>query len=94
MFILDYTGEAACLYFLKMYGVTPFIIILTIFYSKMANLHRDTRFFVMMGYFLITIGLCYFIFLPNLESVRLDSVADKLNNSLPKTRRIYLGIYF
>lgn len=94
MFILDYTGEAASLYFLKMYGVTPFIIILTIFYSKMANLHRDTRFFVMMGYFLVSIGLCYFIFLPNLDNVRLDSVANKLNDSFPKMNPLWECIRF
>lgn len=94
IFILSYTGEAASLYYLKMYGVTPFIIILTLIYSKLANLHRDVRFFVMMGYFIITIGLCYFIFIPNLESVRLDNLAHKLNELVPSMRPLWECLRF
>lgn len=83
MFIISYTGQAETLYFIKVYAVTPFMILLTLFYGKISSLGRNTRFIIMMIYFLIVIGSCYYIFLPNIDTIRLDLFADKFNKIAP-----------
>lgn len=94
MLLMSYTGRAETLYFLKVYAVTPFMIILTIIYSKFSGLHRDSRFFIVVGYFFGIIASCYYIFLPNLELFRLDGFADKLIELLPSMRDLWEAIRF
>jgi len=94
MLLMSYTARAETLYFVKVYAVTPFMIILTIIYSKMSNFHRDSRFFIIVGYFFVTIASSYYIFLPNLDSFRLDIFADKLIELIPSMRDLWEAIRF
>jgi AAA family ATP:ADP antiporter len=94
MFLMSYTGKAETIYFLKVYGVTPFMILLTILYSKMSNLSKHTRFFSIMAYFFVIIGSCYLFFLPNINSLRLDSFADNLNKIVPGMSPFWEAIRF
>lgn len=94
MLLMSYTGQAETLYFLKVYGVTPFMIILTIIYSTFAKYNRDTRFFIMVGYFLAIISACYFIFIPNIETLKLDGLANMLEDKIPGMKPLWEAIRF
>lgn len=84
MFILQNAG-AEVIYYLKVFGVMPSIILLTIIYSKISKgVSRDARFNIVIAYFLVFFGITYFFLIPNLESLRLDDLADNLKSSMPK----------
>jgi AAA family ATP:ADP antiporter len=84
MFILQNAG-AEVIYYLKVFGVMPSIILLTIIYSKISKgVSRDARFNIVIAYFLVFFGITYFFLIPNLENLRLDSLADNLESSMPK----------
>lgn len=94
MFLISYTGQAETLYFLKVYGVTPFMIVLTLVYSTFAKYHRDTRFYIMIGYFLAIISACYFVFIPNIETLKLDGFATMLDAKIPGMKPLWESIRF
>lgn len=94
MLILSYTKQVETLSFIKVYVVMPFMILLTLFYGKLSNLGRNSRFIIMMCYFLIVIGSCYYLFLPNIEAIKLDSFADKFNSLLPGMRPLWEAVRF
>lgn len=94
MLLMHYTGQAEVLYFLKVYGVTPFMIILTLIYAKLGKYDRDTRFYVAVGYFLFIIAACYFFFIPNIDILRLDGFADRLCSSMPKMKALWEALRF
>ena len=87
--------SAEVIYYVKLFGVTPGIILLTILYSKVSKAtDRDARFNVVIAYFLVFFGLSYFAFIPNLEGLKLDSLADSLNASLPALKSLWEAIRF
>lgn len=89
MFILNNAG-AEVIYYLKLVGVLPFIILLTIIYSKISGVvDRDTRFKIVIGYFMIFFTLSYFLLIPHLSSLALDSLADSLEKRFP----VWLGLW-
>jgi AAA family ATP:ADP antiporter len=89
MFIINH-APAEVIYYLKVFGVMPFIILLTILYSKLSKqVSRDTRFNAVIIYFLIFFGICYFILIPGLETLRLDTLADSLKERFPS----WLGLW-
>ncbi len=86
---------AESLYSLKVFGVTPAALLFTIIYSRISKAtDRDTRFNVFVGYFLAFFGLSYFLFIPYLEVLQLDSLADSLNASFPTLKHIWETIRF
>lgn len=79
MFLIESAGSEA-IYYLKVAGVLPAVILFTIIYSKITNfLGRDGRFNVVIIYFLSFFAIFLFFFLPSLETLKLNATADYLN---------------
>ena len=94
MFLLNNAG-AEVIYYLKLFAVTPTIVIFTIIYSKISRkVDRDARFNIIIAYFLVFFGICYFFLLPNLESLKLDGLADRLEVSAPKMLGLWEAIRY
>lgn len=92
MFLIAHSGPEV-IYYLKLFGVTPMIILFTIIYSKVSSvMDRDGRFNVFVLYFLAFFSLFYFFLLPNLDSLRQDTLADSLNASFPKMLGLWEAI--
>jgi AAA family ATP:ADP antiporter len=84
MFIMNNAG-AEMIYYLKLYGVTPSIILFTIFYNKVSRaFERDGRFNIIIAYFLVFFCFFYLFLLPNLDTFKLNDIADSLNAWAPK----------
>jgi ATP:ADP antiporter, AAA family len=94
MFIMRYAG-AEVMYYLKVFGVMPSIILLTIIYSRITKkVGRDARFNIVIAYFLGFFALTYFFLIPNLESLQLNNLADSLNQSFPKMLGLWEAIRY
>lgn len=94
MFLIAHSGPEV-IYYLKLFGVTPMIILFTIIYSKVSSvMDRDGRFNTFVLYFLAFFGLFYFFLLPNLDSLRQDTLADSLNASFPKMLGLWEAIRY
>jgi AAA family ATP:ADP antiporter len=94
MFIMNHAG-AEMIYYLKLVGVTPAIILFTIFYNKISRVvDRDNRFNIMIAYFLVIFGICYFFLLPNLETLKLNDLADRLQDWSPKLLGLWEAIRY
>src|SRR5689334_11283981 len=60
MYIMRYAG-AEVIYYLKAFGVMPFIILITIIYAGITKkVGRDARFNIVIAYFLGFFALAYF----------------------------------
>lgn len=94
MFILRNAG-AEVIYYLKVFGVMPSIILMTIIYSRISKrVSRDARFNIVIAYFLVFFGLSYFFLIPNLDVLRLDNLADNLNESFPRMLGLWEAIRY
>ena len=94
MYLLKPLG-AEVIYFLKLFGVTPSVIIFTITYSKISKVaDRDARFNIIIAYFLVFFGIFQAVLLPNLKVLQLDSLADGLNAMLPGMKNLWEAIRF
>ena len=94
IYILEHLG-AEVIYFLKLFGVTPGVVVFTIAYSKISKVaDRDARFNIVIAYFLVFFVLSCFVFLPNLQAIQLDSLADGLNAMLPGMKNLWEAIRF
>lgn len=94
MFIMRYAG-AEVMYYLKVFGVMPCIILLTIIYSRITKkVGRDARFNIVIAYFLAFFALTYFFLIPNLESLQLNNLADNLKQSFPKMLGLWEAIRY
>lgn len=94
MYIMRYTGVEV-LYNLKLYAVMPYIILLTILYSKISKtVDRDTRFNIVIGYFLFFLGLSSLFFIPNLQVLQLDQLGDFLTANFPKMKGLWEAIRY
>jgi AAA family ATP:ADP antiporter len=83
MFILE-NAVAESIYYLKLIGVTPAVILFTIVYSNLSNsFGRDGRFNIIIVYFLVFYGIFLFFLLPNSESLKINGWADSLNADFP-----------
>jgi AAA family ATP:ADP antiporter len=83
MFILE-NACAESIYYLKLIGVTPAVILFTIVYSSLTNnFGRDGRFNIIISYFLVFYGSFLFFLLPNSESLKVNGLADSLNADYP-----------
>lgn len=94
MFLINYAKQVEVIYFLKIYGVTPFMVFLTLAYAKLSKYDRDKRFFIVVGYFLAIISVCYFFLIPNLDALKLDTFADSLGVWVPKMKPLWEAIRF
>jgi AAA family ATP:ADP antiporter len=83
MFILE-NACAESIYYLKLIGVMPAVVIYTIIYSALTgNTDRDGRFNIIVGYFLIFFGAFLVFFLPNSESLKINGFADTMIEKSP-----------
>lgn len=94
MLLMSYLKQAEAIYFLKVYGVTPFMVLLTLAYARLSNYDRDKRFFIVVGYFLVIISTCYFFLIPNLDVLKLDTFTDHLNAWVPAMKPLWESIRF
>ena len=84
MIILDDAGAAA-IYFLKLFGITPSMIIFTILYSKVSTVtNRDGRFNAVMIYFLVFFTFSLLFLLPHKDSLKLVGFADTMTAHFPR----------
>ena len=89
MFLMQHTA-AEVIYYLKVVAVIPGIILLTILYSRVSKAtDRDGRFNAVIAYFLIFFAISYFFLIPNLASLKLDSLADRLTASAPALKNLW-----
>ncbi len=94
MFIMRYTVPEV-LYYLKVFVVMPYVIFLTILYSKLSNVaDRDTRFNIVVGYFLAIFALSALFFIPNLHVLQLDQLGDFLTANYPKMKGLWEAIRY
>lgn len=84
MIILDEAGAAA-IYFIKLFGITPSMIVFTILYSKVSTVtNRDGRFNAVMIYFLVFFALSLLFLLPHKESLKLVGFAEMMTAHFPR----------
>lgn len=94
MYIMRYTVPEV-LYYLKVFAVMPYIILLTILYSKISKtVDRDTRFNIVIGYFLAFFALSALFFIPNLHALQLDKLGDFLTANYPKMKGLWEAIRY
>ena len=94
MFILGNAG-AEVIYYLKVFGVMPCIIIMTILYSRISKrVSRDNRFNIVIAYFLVFFAITYFFLIPNLETLKLNDLADGLIQKFPRMIGLWEAIRF
>jgi AAA family ATP:ADP antiporter len=94
MFIFRH-APAEVIYYLKVFGVMPYIILLTIIYSRISKqVSRDARFNIIIAYFLLFFGISYFFLLPNLSNLMLDGLASSLQQAFPKFEGLWQAIRF
>ena len=94
IYLLKYIS-AEVIYYLKLLGVTPGIILITIIYGRISKItDRDGRFNIVIAYFLVFFSLAYFVLLPNLESIKLNSLADSLNAHCSSLKNLWEAIRF
>jgi AAA family ATP:ADP antiporter len=95
MFFMNYTGSAEVLPFIKTYLVTPSMIALIYGYVKISKrLNVYKRFNIVILYFLVTICACYYLFIPNMNSLQLDSLADTLEKYMPSMKHLWGAIRY
>ena len=83
------------LYYLKVFAVMPYIILLTILYSKISKtVDRDTRFNIFIGYFLAFFALSSLFFIPNLQMLRFDQLGDFLTTNYPKMKGLWEAVRY
>ncbi len=94
MFIMQHM-RAEVIYYVKLLGVTPGIIILTILYSRLSkSTNRDGRFNVVIAYFIIFFGLSYFLFIPNLEMLQPNGFVNMLTAKFPAMKDLWEAIRY
>mmetsp|Transcript_1085 Transcript_1085/g.2707 ORF Transcript_1085/g.2707 Transcript_1085/m.2707 type:complete len:484 (-) Transcript_1085:1170-2621(-) len=83
IYVLKYVG-AEMIYYLKLFGVTPSIILLTLLYNRISKVvDRDKKFNIVITYFLVFFGLACFAFMPNIEFLKLDTLANGMHKLAP-----------
>jgi AAA family ATP:ADP antiporter len=91
---MEHTG-AESIYFLKLFAVTPSILILTIIYNKISRVvDRVKKFNIVIAYFFIFFAASYLFLIPNLKALQLDSLADSLNVSLPTMKDLWACVRY
>jgi ATP:ADP antiporter, AAA family len=89
IYILEHSG-AEVIYYLKLFGVTPTILLLTIAYNRISKMVDKVRTFnIVLAYFFVFFGASYLFFIPNLKALQLDSLADGLSVSLPAMKNLW-----
>jgi ATP:ADP antiporter, AAA family len=87
--VLEHAG-AEVIYYLKLFGVTPFILLLTIVYNRLSKVvDMDRKFNIVIVYFFVFFGASYLFFIPNLEALQLNGLADRLIASFPTMKSLW-----
>ncbi len=80
IFLLNTAGGAESIYYIKLFGVLPTVILYTIIYGKISRTFgRDGRFNILVSSFLVFYALFLFILFPNIDSFTLDAFANRMN---------------
>lgn len=94
IYVLEHAG-AEVIYYLKLFGVTPAILLFTIVYNRISKIvDRDRKFNLVIAYFFIFFILSYLVLVPNLKALQLDSLADRLNQSFPAMINLWESIRY
>ena len=94
IYLIQHIGVEV-IYYVKLFGVTPGIILLTILYSKLSQTTgRDGRFNVVTAYFIVFFATAHFILIPHLELFQLNSLANKLHTHLPVMNHLWEAVRF
>jgi AAA family ATP:ADP antiporter len=94
IYVLEHAG-AEVIYYLKLFGVTPAILILTILYNRLSRVVDKVRKFnIVIAYFFVFFGLSYLFFIPNLEALQLNSLVDRLNISFPTMKSLWEAVRY
>lgn len=94
IYLIQHIGVEV-IYYVKLFGVTPGIILLAILYSKVSKATtRDGRFNVVIAYFLVFFAIAHFILIPHLETFQLNNLADRLNALLPAMTHLWEAVRF
>jgi ATP:ADP antiporter, AAA family len=94
IYVLEHAG-AEVIYYLKLFGVTPAILLLTIAYNRLSRVvDKVRRFNIVIAYFFVFFGISYLFFIPNLEALQLNSLADRLNTSLPSMSSLWESVRY
>ena len=89
MFLLQHTAPEV-IYYIKLVAVIPSIVVMTILYSKVSkSTDRDGRFNAVITYFLAFFAVSYFLLVPNLETLKLDTLAQSLTESMPMFKSLW-----
>lgn len=94
IYVLEH-ASAEVIYNLKLFGVTPVILLFTLLYNRISKLvDRDTRFNIIIAYFFTFFLLSYFFFIPHFQWLRLDSLADRLNIMAPSMKSLWESVRY
>jgi len=94
LYIYQVTG-AETIYYLKVFFVMPFIILLTIIYSKLSKtVSRDARFNIIIIYFCVFLGISYLYLMPHLKTFQLDGLAELLTEKSPKMAGLWEALRY
>ena len=80
--------------FIKLWAILPSAILLTFFFTRLANrFSREKVFYIMMSVFLAFFFLFTFVLFPAQESLHPNGLADKLQSFLPEGLRGLIAIF-
>lgn len=90
------TGVGETINYIKTVGVLPFTILLTIIYGRISRVvDRDTRFILVVGYFLIFFGFFYFFLFSNLDRLVLHQwIGQNTIEKYARWRGLLTGIKY
>lgn len=93
--ILQNTGKAEILPFLKIYLVGPSMIFIIYCYMKLGrkvNIYK--RLNIVLIYFLLVVIFFYYLAIPNLELLKLDKISNFLTTKIPPLKHLWELIRF
>ncbi len=95
IFLLKTSGGAESIYYIKLFGVLPVVVMYTIIYGKISRMFgRDGRFNILVSSFLIFYALFTLILFPNLAFFSLDKFAATMNVSYPTFKGLWEAIRY
>ncbi len=78
-------GEASTIYYLKLFGVAPTLILFAAFYGNLSvKLSRNNRFYIVISYFALFYFLFFVVILPNEKALKLESLYNYLTGKFPQ----------
>jgi AAA family ATP:ADP antiporter len=92
IFVLD-GAVTESMYFIKILGVMPFVILYTIVYNKLSGKYgRHKMFYYTISYFLVFFAIFAFVLYPNKDSLNLDGVYETGMHYLPSLKGLWASL--